>query len=72
MDYPTLATVELASQHELGRWLRFLDSPGMSAINKGQDGDMLDEVLFQESKVMGRIRERFDGWTPELSKAIGW
>jgi hypothetical protein len=74
MTYPTLAEVETASQHQLGSWLRFLKSPGMSIITSGTDytSDELDERLFNESTVLARIGERFNGWTPELSKAIGW
>jgi hypothetical protein len=72
MNYPSLEQVESASQFELGRWLRFLDSPGMRAIDAGMTGEELDEHLFFESKVQARIGERFDGWNPTLSKAIGW
>jgi hypothetical protein len=72
MQYPTLDQVEQASQMELGKWLRFLPSPGMSAIDKGITGDELEEVRSAEDIVLARIAARFDGWTAKLSKAIGW
>lgn len=66
--YPTLEEVETADQLQLAQWYRFLKSPGSSAI--GQDN--FEDVLEQEVKTMNRIRERFEGFTPELSKSIGW
>jgi len=51
--------VEQASRKQLCRWYRFLPSPGTD-----------DEV-----EVMNRIAERFNefgGFTPEISKEVGW
>ena len=72
MRYPSLEQVDNATQLELGRWLRFLPSPGMRAIEAGMIGEELDEHLFFESKIQARISERFEGWNSTLSKAIGW
>lgn len=59
MTYPTLEQVDDAEHIELARWHRFLKSP-------------TDE---SQSIVLDRISLRFKdlgGWTPSLSKAIGW
>jgi hypothetical protein len=72
MRYPSIEEVNNANHMQLGRWLRFLPSPGMNAIDHGMEGEELDEHLYFESLVLARIGERFEGWTPELSKAIGW
>ena len=66
--YPTKEEVEAASQHQLGYWLRFLKSPGMSVI----DTDDFDEVLEAEVKIIELIQERFKGWNTTLSKSVGW
>lgn len=74
MQYPTLDEVETADKALLGRWYRFLASPG------GQWFENCDEAAFRaiidkQEKILNRIVERFKqlgGWTPALSKAIGW
>lgn len=71
MKYPTKEEVEKASHMELGRWKRFLESPGMSATGTVQ----FKRTLNIERAIMDRICVRFEqfgGWTPQLSKAIGW
>lgn len=72
MNYPTPEEVEGASQHQLGKWLRFLPSPGMSAIDKRLTELEQTKVALYETQALGRIGERFEGWNPELSKAVGW
>jgi len=55
----TVEEVEQADHEQICRWYRFLPSP--------QTDD--------ETKAMTRIVERFNelgGFTPELSKKIGW
>lgn len=54
--YPALTAVDTATQVELARWYRNLRSPG----------------TFEEREILDRIMRRFDGWTPELSKQVGW
>lgn len=69
--YPQDSAVEAADKMQLGRWLRHLPSPGYHAL----DRDDFQDVLDAEIKILERIQERFlamGGWTPELSKAIGW
>jgi len=56
--YPTLAQVATADREQLARWSRFLPSPSPA-----------------ESEIIHAIMDRFTalgGFTPELSKQIGW
>ena len=72
MRYPTMAEVESAEKRTLATWMRFLPSPGMSAVNR--DYSKFHAALEQEAKILARIKERFDsmgGWTPALSKEVG-
>lgn len=69
--YPTMQQVRTADREQLGRWYRFLPSPGTSAIER----DDFHQVRKAEKQVMTKIVARFKelgGMTPELSKAIGW
>ena len=59
MKYPTLKEVESAGRFAVCEWYRFLPSP------------MNDEQV----KIMNRICERYKelgGFTPEISKVMGW
>ena len=72
MKYPTVIEVEAANHVQLARWYRFLDSPGMSAIDTP---GRFQDVIEHESIIMTRIERRFNdmgGFTPEISKQIGW
>ena len=69
--YPSLEAVNWANRERICRWYRFLPSPGSSAIGQKNFQDVLDA----ESPIMDRIFERFKelgGFTPEISKSIGW
>lgn len=69
--YPTPEEVEQASQLQLGKWIRFLPSPGASGIGRQ---DFLDKLTAEE-QILRRILERFDangGWAPAISKYVGW
>ena len=69
--YPSLEAVNSAGHMQICRWYRFLPSPGMSAIGK----ENFHAILDQEAPIMNRIVERLKelgGFTPEISKAIGW
>ena len=71
MSYPTLEQVEQAGHEQICRWWRFLGRPGRSAVGHKD----FEKVLEREAKVMDRIAERlksFGGFTPEISKRIGW
>ena len=59
MNYPTITEVESASRYQICKWHRFLSSP----INE-------DEVKIK-NRIFKRL-EDFGGFTPEISKAIGW
>lgn len=57
--YPTLEQVDTANKTQLARWYRHL--PGARTE--------------EQAKIIDRVVERFKdlgGWTPALSKAIGW
>lgn len=73
VSYPTPEEVEQANHLQLCRWYRFLPSPGMNAI--GTDEPEFTNVITRQRKIMDRIVERFKeggGFTPAISKAIGW
>ena len=58
-SYPTLEQAERADVIQLGGWCRFLPVPGT------------DEAL----EILNAILDRFQqlgGWTPQLSKHVGW
>jgi len=59
MSYPTLEEVEEADHEQICRWCRFLPSPGM---------DNQEEIM---NLICKRWKES-GGFTPELSKKIGW
>lgn len=59
MQFPTLEQVEAADRFQLCRWHRFLPS----ATNE-QDHQI-------QNRIYCRWREA-GGFTPEISKAIGW
>ena len=70
-SFPTMEDVEAADRIQLAKWYRFLPSPGMSAV--GQDDFV--EISENQRKIMSRIIERFQemgGFTPEISKKVGW
>jgi len=57
--YPVQEQVEKADREQLARWHRFLPCPETT----------------EEADIMEEIEERFEamgGFTPELSKKIGW
>lgn len=69
--YPTMEAVEAADHLSLCRWQRFLPSPAQNRIGH----DDFDEVLKREAKIMDRIVERvkeLGGFTPAISKSLGW
>jgi len=73
VTYPTIEDVNSASRYMICYWNRFLPSPGTSALKKSYEE--FGVVLEQEVVIMKRICERFKelgGFTPEISKQIGW
>jgi hypothetical protein len=54
--FPSLAEVDAADQEQLGWWYRYLPLAG----NEG------------ESQVILAICRRFNGFTPLISKTLGW
>lgn len=78
MTYPTLEEVEKADRFQICYWWRFLPSPGASALdcsfNSG-NSEYFEQVLEKETEIMNKIAARFKelgGFTPEISKRIGW
>lgn len=70
MNYPKMDEVETADITQLCRWIRFLPSPGRSAVGK----DNFNKVFEKETKILQRVIERqadLGGMTPEISKKIG-
>jgi hypothetical protein len=73
MNYPTIEAVEAADRYQICKWWRFLPRPGSRAITKSSAE--FTKLLEAESPIMNRIAERFKemgGFTPEISKSIGW
>lgn len=73
MNYPTIEEVEAASKLQLGKWWRFLPSPGRSAVDLPMS--QFKKVMRREAKIQKRITERFNelgGWTTRISKQVGW
>lgn len=59
MNYPTIEEVDNASKEQLARWYRYLPI-----------GTTLEHL-----EIVNRVCDRFKesgGWTPELSKTVGW
>lgn len=70
MSYPSLEDVEIADRVQLGRWWRFLPSPGLEHVGK----DDFSKHHIAEVAIMDRIVDRFNemgGWTAEISKTVG-
>jgi len=59
MTYPTLEQVEAADRYQLCKWHRFLRSP------ENETEIVINKRLFERWKEAG-------GFTPAISKAIGW
>lgn len=73
MEYPTLDEVEAASHLQICTWWRRLPGPGMGAIDEAWD--VFEDVLRSEGEILDRIGARlkeFGGFTPAISKSIGW
>lgn len=71
MRYPTMDEVNAADRMQICRWVRFLDSPGIFAVGHPD----FDAILEREVAIMDRICERlkeFGGFTPGISKTLGW
>ncbi|CAG2532949.1 hypothetical protein MAR621_03143 [Maribacter dokdonensis] len=59
MNYPTLKEVEGADLYQLCKWHRFLRSP------ENEEEVKINNRLFARWTELG-------GFTPQISKAIGW
>jgi len=73
MKYPTPDEVDGASHTQICIWWRYLPSPGMGAID--EQWDVFEAAQKSEGEILDRIGRRlkeFGGFTPFISKAIGW
>jgi len=73
LPYPTIDEVNSADRLQLGRWVRFVPSPGLGVVGKNMKEYRI--VADAEKIVLDRILARFDelgGWDSLLSKEIGW
>lgn len=59
MLFPSLADVERATRYQLCEWHRFLPSADT------------EKTIQVQARIYDRWRE-LGGFTPEISKAIGW
>lgn len=75
MKYPTEDQVNIATKIQLGTWLRFLPSPGITLLHI-TDLQKFEEESEKQLDIINLIYYKFytelGGWTPELSKTIGW
>ena len=78
MPYPSMAEVEKADRVQLGKWMRFLPSPGISHYDTSNDPSINERVrsfaLSVECETLHLIETRFrslGGWSPEISKEVG-
>jgi hypothetical protein len=73
MEYPTLDEVKAANKRQLAIWYRFLPSPGDTVHHRNIN---YPDILINQTEIMSAIHDRFikemGGFTPELSKDIGW
>jgi len=58
-SYPTDKEILMANREQLGRWYRILPSP------------QTDEEV-KKINIIYDLFVHMGGWTPELSKKIGW
>ena len=74
LPYPSsMGEIENADRLQLGRWMRFLPSPGLAAIGKNMKEFKM--IADEEKDMLTHITERFEflgGWDSRLSKEIGW
>jgi hypothetical protein len=64
MKYPTINEVENADRVQLARWWRFLPLAGHCLIKEDQEIATMNYIMYRFNE-MG-------GFTPEISKQIGW
>lgn len=59
MRYPSLEEVKTADRYMLCKWHRFLRSP------ENEEEGEINKLMFERWKEAG-------GFTPEISKSLGW
>ena len=69
--YPTLEQVNNASHYEICEWVRFLPSPAMSYVGLPNFAEKLEEQATIMDRIVARLAE-LGGFTPEISKQLGW
>ncbi len=71
MAYPTIEQVKAADREQICRWYRFLPSPGESASGTPAFNQVLSEEATIMNAIVARCKE-FGGFTPDISKKIGF
>lgn len=73
MTYPTPLEVLHADRAQLGRWVRFLPSPGFTLDPSDPDTHLSEyaDQVGTMTLIMDRFRE-LGGWDAVLSKEVGW
>lgn len=77
MKYPTTPEVQAASHEQPCRWHRFLNSPGMTVIDRedmtdAEKGDVIRAELDVMNLIHHRLFAELGGFTSQISKRIGW
>ena len=73
MDYPTIEEVNNASRIQICTWYRHLQTPGDNLTYS--DTEEYKNKVSDQRHVMDLICVKFkevDGFTPEISKSVGW
>ncbi len=66
MKCPTMEQVENATHHQLAAWHRFVE------IDHSINSKQLTEQREAMDRNYQRLFKEFGGFTPEISKDIGW
>lgn len=61
MNYPTVEEVEKADRYQICKWYRFLECP----MPGEPEQQHIMNLIYKRFKELG-------GFTPEISKSIGW
>lgn len=72
--YPTIEEVKKATYYQICNWYRHLKSPG-SDLSNSLSNEEFSKRISEQTEVMNLICEKYKdggGFTPELSKSIGW
>lgn len=73
MNTPDMTEVETADHEQLSRWWRFLKCPEYNeALSIEENRANSDKHISTMERIKERLYGEFGGFTPAISKAIGW